>query len=292
MANYASELIEVAEKEVGYLEKKSNTSLYDKTKNAGNGNYTKYAAELDEIEGFYNGRKNGYAWCAVFVDWCFVKAFGLAAAKKLTYHTIYGASCTLSAKQYKENGRFYSGPKVGDEIFFTDSKGEVCHTGLVYKVDSNYVYTIEGNTSAESGVVANGGAVAKKKYLRSYGRIYGYGRPKYDAEKKVVASNNANLVKEWQLAAIKDGFKFSKYGADGKWGSECEAVAKKAVCKKRLLYKYKNLTKIVQRIVGVTADGKYGNDTKQAVIKWQRANKLIADGEVGVNTWKKMLGVK
>lgn len=292
MANYASKVIEIAENEVGYLEKKSNTSLYSKTKNAGNNNYTKYAAELDEIEGFYNGRKNGYAWCSVFVDWCFVKAFGLEAAKKITYHTIYGAGCTLSVKQYKSNGRFYSSPKVGDEIFFKDSNGDPCHTGLVYKVDSNYVYTIEGNTSAASGVVANGGAVAKKKYLLCYGRIYGYGRPLYDTQKKVVANNDANYVEEWQNAAIKDGFKFPKFGADNNWGSECEAVAKKAICKKRLVYKYKNLTKIVQRIVGVKADGKFGKDTKRAVIEWQRKHQLIADGEVGIDTWKKMLGVK
>ena len=36
-----------------------------------------------------------------------------------------------------------------------------------------------GDTSSASGVVANGGAVAKKKYLKTYSKIYGYGRPKY-----------------------------------------------------------------------------------------------------------------
>lgn len=99
-------------------------------------------------------------------------------------------------------------------------------------------------------------------------------------------------VLDFQKAAKADGFSFPKFGLDGKWGSECEAVAKKAVCKKRLTYKHKNLTKLVQKMVGVTADGKFGNDTKRAVIAWQKANKLTADGEVGLNTWKKMLGVK
>lgn len=100
-----------------------------------------------------------------------------------------------------------------------------------------------------------------------------------------------NAVLEWQLAAIADGFKFPKYGADGKWGSECESVAKKAVCKKRIIYKYKNLTKIVQKIVGVTVDGKFGNDTRNGVIKWQKNNNLDPDGCVGLNTWKKILKV-
>jgi peptidoglycan hydrolase-like protein with peptidoglycan-binding domain len=98
-------------------------------------------------------------------------------------------------------------------------------------------------------------------------------------------------VLEWQKAAIADGFKFAKYGADGKWGSECEQVAKKAICKKRITYKYKNLTKLVQKAVGVEADGKFGNQTKQAVIRWQELTGLVSDGIVGLNTWKKFLGV-
>lgn len=106
-----------------------------------------------------------------------------------------------------------------------------------------------------------------------------------------VTDKKDTKVSEWQKAAIADGFKFPKYGADGKWGSECIAVAKQAICKKRITYKYKNLTKIVQKAVGVTADGKFGNDTKNAVIKFQKLFGLSADGCVGLETWKKILGV-
>lgn len=99
-------------------------------------------------------------------------------------------------------------------------------------------------------------------------------------------------VKEWQKAAIADGYKLAS-GADGIWGKECEAVAKKALCKKHLVgYTNKNLTKIVQKAVGVTADGKFGNDTRNAVIKWQKLVGLVADGVVGYNSWKKILGLK
>ena len=98
-------------------------------------------------------------------------------------------------------------------------------------------------------------------------------------------------VKQFQLAAIADGFKFPKYGADGVWGSECESVAKIAVCKQRVTYKYKNLTKIVQEAVGVSADGLFGTKTKAAVKAYQKANGLTADGAVGINTWKKILNV-
>ena len=119
--------------------------------------------------------------------------------------------------------------------------------------------------------------------------VDGYISPKVVTDNNVVSKNNAVL--EWQKAAIADGFKFAKYGADGKWGSECESVAKQAICKKRPTYKYRNLTKIVQRAVGVTVDGKFGNDTRNAVITYQRNNGLTPDGCVGLNTWRKILGV-
>ena len=111
-------------------------------------------------------------------------------------------------------------------------------------------------------------------------------------KKTATATPKQNKILEWQKAAIKDGFKFSKYGADGKWGSECEEVAKKAVCKKRITYKYKNLTKIVQSAVSVAVDGLYGTRTKNAVKAFQKQNKLKADGAVGLDTWKKILEVK
>ena len=97
-------------------------------------------------------------------------------------------------------------------------------------------------------------------------------------------------VQEWQKAAVADGFKL-KSGADGIWGNECIAVAKTAVCKKRVTFKYKNLTKIVQKAIGVAQDGKFGEETKTAVINWQKSVGLVADGEVGINSWKKILGV-
>lgn len=113
------------------------------------------------------------------------------------------------------------------------------------------------------------------------------------AEAKRTTFGGENKVKEWQKAAIADGFEFPKYGADGDWGSECEAVAKKAICKRCYWpWKNKNLTKIIQRAVGVEDDGKFGKGTKNAVIAWQKLMGLPATGEVDINTWKKILGVK
>lgn len=202
--NYVSKLIKVAEKEVGYLEKATNAYLDNKTANAGYGNWNKYANFFDKkYSNFYNGGKNGYDWCDIFVDWCFVNAFGFDEGRRLLCQPLYstGAGCTYSAKFYKDKGQFHyrnETPKVGDQIFFgTD---DPYHTGLVYKVDSTFVYTIEGNTSSSSGVVANGGCVAKKQYYRTYSEIYGYGRPKFDVEvKKVKFKKNGAIYKvDWK----------------------------------------------------------------------------------------------
>lgn len=185
--NNVEKVIAVAKTEVGYLEKKTNSQLDSKTANVGSANYTKYARDLDNIKGYFNGAKNGYQWCAVFVNWCFVKAYGAAAAKSLLCQPAtnsYAASCMQAVKYFKNKNQFYKTPKVGDQIFFLDSAGDAAHTGLVYKVDGSRVYTIEGNTSSASGVVANGGSVAYKSYPLNYSRICGYGRPKYDVKPK------------------------------------------------------------------------------------------------------------
>ena len=111
MELYASKVITVAMNEVGYLEKRTNAQLYDKTANAGTNNYTKYANDIDtKYPNFYNSKKNGYAWCDVFVDWCFIQAFGVDNAKKLLNQPdkSLGAGCGYSANYFKQIGRFFT----------------------------------------------------------------------------------------------------------------------------------------------------------------------------------------
>lgn len=49
-------VLQVANNEVGYLEKASNSNLDSKTGNAGDKNYTKYARDMDNLH-VYNGKK-------------------------------------------------------------------------------------------------------------------------------------------------------------------------------------------------------------------------------------------
>ena len=162
-------LISIAEQEVGYLEKKSNSQLDSKTANAGSNNYTKYARDL------YPSLQ-GQAWCDMFVDWCFVQSFGQVAARQLIGGGFSAYSAT-SAQCYTNQGRYHkTNPKPGDQIFFKNSQ-RICHTGIVVKVANARIYTIEGNTSGASGVIANGGGVCQKEYPVNAAGIDGYGRP-------------------------------------------------------------------------------------------------------------------
>ena len=180
-------VIATARAEIGYIEKATNSQLEDKTANAGSGNWTKYAAFLDGL-GVYNFPKNGYAWCDMFVDWCYISTFGLSVAMKMTNQPMggYGAGCTQSAGYYRAVGRFHKGnPQPGDQIFFTNDGGKsMYHTGLVEKVSGGRVYTIEGNTSSTPGVVPNGGMVRDKSYSINYAQIGGYGTPDWSLVKE------------------------------------------------------------------------------------------------------------
>ena len=169
----AANLIKIAAAEIGYKEKSSNASLDDKTANAGSNNWTKYARDLYSA-GYYNGNKNGYAWCDVFVDWCFYQLAGKNATKAQEIECQTGdcgAGCVYSARYYRNQNRFYtSNPQVGDQIFF-GSTGNEEHTGIVETVNGNSITTIEGNSSDQ---------VARRSYTTSNSRIVGYGRPKFE----------------------------------------------------------------------------------------------------------------
>lgn len=193
--NPVEKVLSVARAELGYHEKNSNYNLDDKTANSGSSNFTKYARDLDALGYFYNGPKQGYPYCDVGVDWCFVKAFGVETALKLLCQPKYstGAGCLFSAQFYKQKGQFYQPgviPRPGDQIFFMFQPGEVSHTGLVESVTGSTVTVIEFNASDQ---------VARRTYTVGQACIYGYGRPDWS----IIDNNQGDFSEDPEPAAQK-----------------------------------------------------------------------------------------
>lgn len=228
-------ILELANQEVGYLEKASREQLGEKTANAGDKNYTMYAEEMDALK-VYNGPKQGYAWCNVFIDWLFYKTLGLERARELLIG--WSAGCTQDWNWFKSAGQIVIEPQRGDLVFF----GNCDHIGIIEKVDNERIYTIEGNTSNKAELIVNGGQVAKKTYLKTSKYIKGYARPKYkEIQEANQGQNNqeqqttyslikkgstGNLVRIAQEKLLAKGYKLPNYGADGYFGSETEQAVK------------------------------------------------------------------
>lgn len=231
----------------------------------GPNNENKYAAYLDAIPGFYNGKKNFYAWCDCFIDAGFVQCYGVVGAKELLCQpdNSLGAGCLYSANYFKQRGRFHEkNPQTGDQIFFTYREGEVSHTGLVVDVTTYSVVTVEGNTSD---------MVAKRSYPLSDARIFGYGRPDWGAEAK---EEDAPAEASEQKATI-GGLPLLKVGSRGE-------VVRAA----QFLLNGRGAS-----VGKYGADGDFGQGTRAAVLAFQRRNGLEVDGEIGGHTWAALLGL-
>lgn len=269
MAYTAKALVDIARAEIGYKEKKSNSQLDDPIANAGSNNWTKYARDLHNA-GYYNGNKNGYSWCSVFVDWCFWTMCGhdKAAAERINCQTgKCGAVCTYSANYYKAQGRFSQEPKAGDQVYFKKSGSSgSSHTGIVEQVDDNYIYTIEGNAS---------NCVKRNKYKRSYAYFYGFGHPKYDGDDEPDALSASQIVN----AAVKNDTtkKVSASLYQLKNGSSGNSVK----TLQNLLNLFNN--------AGLETDGSFGPATLEAVKNYQAHKGLTVDGVVGPATWAALI---
>ena len=151
------QVLTLARKELGYQESPKNS------------NRTKYGK-------WY--KLDGNPWCMMFIMWIFHQA---DASELLPIRT---ASCSefMTAAKKVKNWRKNADLQPGDIVIFdfpgNASKAE--HVGIVEELcdDSDYVMTIEGNTS--TGNDSNGGMVMRRKRKRSL--IAGAYRPAYDAE--------------------------------------------------------------------------------------------------------------
>ena len=238
MPCYEKEVVDTAKSQIGYKE-------------TGN-NITKYAAYIDKnYPTFYNGKKQGVAWCDIFVDYCVLvnstneaEALYVLCQPKMSA----GAGCKYSYEYYKSKGRTGTEPKVGAQVFFSNFS----HTGIVIDVTKDSIVTVEGNS---------GNAVKKHTYKKTSTKICGYGYPRYETvvdEKydfPTIPSrgyfklgDSSVEVKKMQkilLAVVPNCL--PRYGADGEFGSETS-----------------HAVYLVQSKLNITRDHLYGPKTQAA----------------------------
>lgn len=248
-------LITVAKNEIGYHE--------------GDNNWNKYAVGMTK---YFGWDVQNQPYCGIFTVWCFIKAFGDAAAK-MTYQSIgaFSALCRQSAQYFKNNNAWFSTPEIGDVVFFYYD-GAINHQGIVVEVSGGVIRTVEGNSSdmVRSNAYATGSSV-----------IAGYGRPNWS----IVASSSTNPATGGENT-----------NSSEKPNTSAPAVETCTITITLPVVKYKDTGAAVklmqQRLIakgyscGIWgADSDYGGATKAALLAFQKENKLEQDGVCGKQTW-------
>lgn len=283
-----TDILNIARGEIGYREGANNNS--------------KYGAEYG---------MNYNPWCVMFLWWCFKRA----GASDRFYGGGRTALCSTLYNFHKGKGQAVGAAALqpGDIVFFDFSgrKRNTSHVGIVESVSGSSVVTIEGNTSSGSGgSQSNGDGVYRR--TRSKSLISCAYRPAYDgvsapANTKdridTVAKVQAWLNADYKSGLTVDGIygKFTKmalvkvlqYGigvkADGYYGKNTNAAVKNL--------RRGSTGTAVRALQGLLVckgfrdayvDGEFGDDTKRALIAYQNAVGLSADGIAGKNTFSKL----
>ena len=227
----ATEVLNVAKSQIGYVE--------------GRNNFSKYGKWYDQ-PGYANA-----AWCAMFVSWCFHEA---GSPLPPIQHPKGFAYCPFGVNYFRKIGRFYQTPAVGDIVFFDWQRdGTSDHVGLVLEVKSSKnIITIEGNTSYRNQ--SHGGQVMKRSRLVSL--CQGFARPDY---------GNTSRVPLWNG-------RYQRLTNPLLRGDDIRQLQQK----------------LRERGYDIDVDGYFGDQTRQVVGDFQKANNLEADGIVGPDTWNEV----
>lgn len=250
-----AKLVAWANNQVGYRE--------------GENNRNKYA---DSAAAGYSWNIQNQPWCDIFVDAGFIECFGVEAAAAMTYQPrgSFSALCSASAQLYRNNRAYYYEPQLGDQAFFYVG-GAINHTGIVVAVAPGRITTVEGNSSD---------SVARRTYAIDSPQIAGYGRPNWAVVAKdtdVPTTPETPAVGSDAAAAPSFRYSPAAYAAEGN-------VLKNGC--------YGPQVKNVQRLLTAHGfdcggvDGKFGPETRAALVKFQKAAGIAADGEFGGQSFK------
>jgi peptidoglycan hydrolase-like protein with peptidoglycan-binding domain len=208
-------------------------------------------------------KANFLPWCGSFVMWCANQA-GVKVPN--TVSTVAGAGAFEKMGTWSKAKD--ASPQPGDIAYFDfpgDGVDRISHVGIVLSNNLDGTVTcIEGNTAGDAkGDQRNGGEVCKKVrgYLPNKKKVLvsvvGFGRPNYsgnEVKAKIPVSDTPVFP-----GTIKPG---DKSGG----------------------------VKIVQKALGLSADGDYGPATKKAVVAFQdNHDNLDSNGIVGPKTWTELV---
>ena len=130
-------------------------------------------SQIGNVGGEIYWRWYGFAsrvpWCAIFVSWVADQA-GYIEAGIIPMFASTSAGVQWFRNRGQWQGRGYT-PAPGDLIFFDwQQDGQVDHVGIVERVESGVIHTIEGNSSD---------SVRRRSYPLDSDRIFGFGVPVY-----------------------------------------------------------------------------------------------------------------
>lgn len=248
----------------GYYEKKNGDAQYltravdNFQANAGDANWT-YMGRLCGV--------NPGAWCAMMVSTAVYEGCGSdrSAAKKAMWGVWPYTVCGQLWDAADDGHRYYSyyqrwtlgkgdrvnyTPEAGDVVIFSDNGTTRTHTGMVYAVDGQSIYTYEGNS---------GNRARKRSYDLKSSYIFGYVK--------------LNLPQD-ALDGIALFQKKLGVTADGVYGP----VTKRAAIRAHQAYLNETYD------AGLSEDGEWGPQTYYATVSLQKG-----DENKDVSIWQGML---
>ncbi|MDD7280779.1 choice-of-anchor A family protein [Floccifex sp.] len=167
--NEATDLIAIAQSQLGYTESENNFIIDETGRYKG---VTRYGTWYGDAYG---------DWCAMFVSFC------------LNYANIdfpKEANCQKWIEQLTEKNLYKEeNPKIGDIIFFDNNQDDISdHVGIVYNIEDDFIETIEGNSDDRVQYV---------KYEKEDERIKGFGiLPEHKEEIQVTIYSDASYESE------------------------------------------------------------------------------------------------
>ena len=193
------QILDLARTQIGYAEEGSNK--------------TKYAAYFDkDAWQWFNTKKQGAEWCAIFICWLFCQVMGPDPARTFLGCPSPKNNCAAGVKylwSYMKDKGYKVDKKTGqpgDVIFLNSNK----HVGIIEEVKDGKYITIEGNKSNK---------VARGSYGISSSTVYGICRPAYPAAVSSPAPSKPSPAPSGNSGYTAEEIKVAKDVIQGKYGN-------------------------------------------------------------------------